>query len=197
MAPPTPTGPGFPPFVIDAEAFEWVGKAGLGDMTMSDDDSTLWVVNLFDRRLYAMNASTAGNVRSFAIPQTPPGCPAGNGRPFAVEFYDGQVYVGVTCTAESSQNVSDLRAYVYRFNPASPGFNLVLNIPLNYPRGCVNGGANAGCATAAPAEWFPWVSTFPTTYFNDPGNSYPQPWLSDLEFDNNGDLILGIRDRFR
>ena len=188
--------PAIEPWTIDAEAFDWVGKAGLGDATMSDDDSTLWVVNLFDRRLYSIAASNPGSVSSFAIPQTPPGCPAGNGRPFAVEFYDGQVYVGVTCSAESSQNVSDLRAYVYRFNPASPGFNLVLNVPLNYDRGCLNLASDPACSTIYPAEWRPWVSAFPSASFINNTVSYPQPWLSDIEFDNNGDLILAIRDRF-
>lgn len=189
--------PGVNPWVVDREAYDWVGKAGLGDMTMSDDDSTLYVVNLFDRRLYSIPVDNPGGISSVALPTSLPGCPStGDARPFAVEFHDGQVFVGITCTAESNQNAASLNGYVYAAAPGSGSFSLVLSFPLDYPRTCIDQAFSAACETAHPADWLPWSPTMQTTYFNGTVITYPQPWLSDIEFDNNGDMIIGIRDRF-
>ncbi len=199
---PYPDRAGINPWLIDLEAYELVGKRSLGDMTMSDDGNTLYVVNLFDRRLYAIPVDDPGDASSVAIPTNPPGCPATNdARPFAVEFRDGLVYVGVTCTAESSQDVDDLRAYVYSLNPAGGGFNLVLNFPLNYERRCADRADQANCETQLPSDWQPWIAdtdppTWPLAFFAGYPIVYAQPMLTDIEFDNNGDMILAFRDRW-
>lgn len=190
--------PGFDPWLIDAEALPLVGKRALGEMTMSEDDETLWVVNLFDRRLYSIDVDNPGNVSSVAIPTN--GCNAGgDARPFAVTMYDGLVYVGVVCTAESSQNRGDLRGLVYSHNPSGGGFNLELNIPLNYNRRCADESADPNCETTFPAEWRPWTEDMRQDFAVVDGSTtyvtYPQPWLTDIDFDNNGDMILALRDR--
>jgi uncharacterized repeat protein (TIGR01451 family) len=188
------------PWLIDSEAFTLVGKRGLGEMTMSDDDTTLWVVNLFDRRLYSIPVNNPGGATSFAIPTSLPNCPAtGDARPFAVTYEDGLVYVGVTCTAESTQNRAQMRAYVYSFNPSGGGFSLVLDFPLAYERRCADDAANPACVTDFPADWRPWTDDFRTDFAVVDGGltyiTYPQPWLTDIAFDNNGDMILALRDR--
>lgn len=189
-------------WLVDAEAYDLVGKRSLGDLTMSDDDNTLYAVNLANRQLYGIPVDNPGSPTTYNIPTSPPGCPAaGDARPFAVEFYDGLVYVGVTCTAESTpNNPGNLRAYVYSLNPAGGGFNLELNIGLDYPRGCADESDDPNCETDFPADWNPWTSDFITTYSVVSGDisfiTYPQPWLTSIQFDNNGDMILGLRDRF-
>lgn len=47
-------------------------------------------------------------------------------------------------------------------------------------------------------RWFPWNGvTSPERFVrNDDAQSYPQPMLSDIEFDVDGSMILGIRDWF-
>jgi uncharacterized repeat protein (TIGR01451 family) len=190
------------PWLIDAEVFDLVGKRSLGDITMSEDDSTLFVVNLFNRQLYSIPVDNPGAASSVNLPTNLPGCPAaGDARPFSVAMHDGLVYVGIVCTAESTQDRDDLRAYVYSHNPAGGGFNLVLNIPLNYERRCSLVTGDPNCRSILPANWRPWTSDFRTDFIaRTPTNSfdisYPQPWLTDIEFDNNGDMILGFRDRF-
>lgn len=86
-----------------------VGKTSLGGMAISEDDSTLYVMNLQNRTLYSLNASTGAQIASQAAPTNPPlptgTCPAGDVRPFAVTMYRGQLYVGMVCSAESSANV--------------------------------------------------------------------------------------------
>lgn len=193
----------------DAASWDAVGKIGLGDMDISDNGRNLYVVNLANRRLYDIRIGippAAGAQDDDPIP-TPPGCAASDARPFGLAVNDGLVYVGVVCTAESLAAGLDpdeitpairanLRAFVYSFNPANDNFNLVLTIPLDFDRRCVSNAGTAGCETVSPADWMPWRNTWGG--FFEPaaaGVVYPQPWLTDIEFDN-GDMILGFRDRF-
>ena len=189
----------------DANSWDWVGKMGLGDIDISDDHSTLWTINLATRELYAIPVSSPppafSAISAYVLPQ-PTGtgvCPSANDiRPFATKFHDGRLYVGMVCTAESTNARADMRAFVYSMDPASPGtFTQVLNFALNYNRRYVI--YNSG-GTSADADWNPWRTSW--TFLNPPGPiytrneiAYPQPWLTDIEF-QNGDMILGIRDRF-
>ncbi len=188
---------------FDIDQFSWdaVGKISLGDIDISEDEQTLWAVNLNDRQLYRIPIGTppvtptAGSIGRYAIP-FPTDCPDAvtNTRPFATGIHDGLVYVGSVCSAETTQIVSDTRAYVYSFDPSSLAFTQVLSFSLNYPRGCaIRFGPN--CDSAA---WRPWVTTFtvsPTFFTTNDEYIYPQPWLTDIVFDND-DMILGLRDRF-
>ena len=88
----------------DANSWDAVGKVGFGDLDISDDESELYVVNLFDRRLYIIpiqtNPITLSDISSISIPT--PCVSAADTRPFATKSYEGRVYVGVTCTGQSS-----------------------------------------------------------------------------------------------
>lgn len=190
----------------DAATWDAVGKSGIGDIAIAEDMSTLWAVNLFDRSLYGiqLNGSppTPGAINAYAVPRNQSDCPDPDVdiRPFGLKVNDGLVYVGVVCSAESTPSTpSNLRGYVYSFNPASTSWSQVLNFPLDYPRGCTNlASSTVTCNTFFPAAWRPWVTTFTTVGVAGGGGmtvSYPQPWVTDIEFDN-GNLIIGIRDRF-
>jgi len=193
----------------DSNAWDAVGKSAIGDMDMSTDDTTIWMINLANQTLYSVfigtppTTPTSGDVSSFPVvlPVGATACPASDVRPWAVEVYRGDVYIGVVCSAESTQNVNNLRAYVIRMNEAAPGaFTLVTEFSLNYPRGIASS-SDGGY----PAEWRPWSPAM-TSLCNAPCASqfdlafdkqiiYPQPVLSDIEFDTNGDMILGFMDR--
>lgn len=246
-----------------AELFRAVGKVGLGGIKLAEDERTLYVVSLGDRRLYQLdsaglfsnaNPTTDQRQTSFKHPAVDiprSGCanPA-DARPFALKVYDGYVYVGVTCTAESTINLIDpsiissgaagaattrgdrtqLKALVYRFNPATQSFddpaglppNPVVDLPLTYPRGCISGAGTEGhgrptdsgsCADNANgttrADWLPWQPNWQAVFGHNIGGNtypplsssanyyyieYPQPLLVDLEFDNRGAMVLGLRD---
>lgn len=146
-------------------------------------------------------------------------------RPFALGVNNGLVYVGGVCTGESAQIANSwtltdsvnhgnvLSMYVYSFNPATGTFSgPVLQAPLSYPRKCaLDADMNGACEF--DATWRPWRSTLPEFKFStDPTTStvglrnitpvflgevsYPEPWLADIEFDTDGAMILGLRDRF-
>lgn len=179
------------PYACDNGDLGWdaVGKEALGGLAIADDESMLYVMNLFYRTLYAVPLTTpptAANVRGTALQTPPPGCPsASDVRPFAVQFYQGTIYVGMVCSAESTRNPNDLRAYVYAVDPVDFTFGTapVFQLALNSPRG------------GAPA-WGPWSPMFASAGAGaGPDIAAPQPLLTDLAFDN-GILILGLRDRF-
>ena len=100
-----------------------------------------------------------------------------------------------------------MRAYVFRFDPVSNTFedadgstpgviDPVLSAPLNYPRLFVNDGTSFN----ASGPWLPWIDTVPSvvpTGYGTAGGfyAYPQPMLTDIEFDGFGFMTLAFADR--
>ncbi len=193
----------------DSPAFDAVGKTGLGDLEISDDELFLFVVNMEDKEvvqvaLGSATSPTAGAQTAFAIPNP---CTSGASRPFGTGFDDNKLYVGITCDVLGAGN--DAFVYTWSYTPGtglSGSGTQVLAFDLQYNRGCakVDGGVCVG------AEWNSWISTWPGYTTSDangnPDNNisvtkngyfpaYPQPMISDIEFDN-GNMILGLRDRW-
>ncbi len=171
----------------DLATRDLIGKTGLGDLDISVDNSTLFVVNQADRAVYAVPTTgtpAAATVRRFAVPTsglatTLGACPPTDVRPFGIGVESGgTVFVGAVCSAESSQQAGDLTAYVWQLDTVSGAYALVLNQPLAYNRGAVT--------------WKPWAgaATFDSVLAN-----YEQPMLTDIAFDG-ADMLLGIRDRY-
>jgi len=201
---PHPSGTNFD---IDPISWDPVGKISLGDIDISEDQQTLWAMNLNDRQLYRIPigvppvAPPAASISRFPVPN--PCAAPGDARPFGIGVNNGLVYVGIVCTAESTQIRANMSAHVYSFNPVAGTFSLtpVLSFPLNYPRTCAVNTCTAGSVGGnGDADWLPWVNTFTliTTDFSGTSDRlfiYPQPWLTDIVFDR-GDMIIGLRDRF-
>ena len=182
-----------------------VGKTSLGGMATTPDGQFIFVMNLFDRQLYRIPTSGVidnATVQRVSIPLTNPDAgviaslsfTANDLRPFAVEYYRGKIYVGVVYSAETSQNRNELLAAVYTVDPATMAFSPtpVLTVPLNYTRsqssiGNLEPGVNS--------DWQPWSSTYFSRAVNPALGEAPQPMLSGLSFDADGNLVLGIRDR--
>ena len=119
------------------------------------------------------------------------GVQMGDFSPWALKVYKGEVYIGVTCTAETSGLISDLNAYVMKLSGS--GFITEFDFPLDYDRGCIFGNSSK----CDEAEWQPWIVDWPGVSL-DPSFDIvraPQPLLSDIEFDIDGSLILSIMDR--
>jgi SdrD B-like domain len=171
-----------------------ISKRGIGDIDFSDDGNTLYAVGLASRKLYTMTVGqalitpTIANTTSVALPGTTTanqitgaaGCAVDDVRPFALKYYKGFVYVGLTCSAESTASNATLRAYVYRYDGST--FTQVLNETLN--------GAKFDDVNAGLIDW---------NYWSDAGdlstNQRAEPLFADIEFDGTR-MILGIRDRF-
>lgn len=177
-----------------------VSKVSLGGLAISPDGMHLYVMNLFDRHLYIIPTQnpSAVNITKVPIP-----IPVGTSnpddiRPFAVEQYLGVVYVGMVNSAQSTQNANDLKAYVYTFDPKSKTFNSkpFFETPLNYPRGKATPGSPNQIA-----DWLPWTNGFKAIPpnvgdFNWQYPIYPQPLLVGIDFTDDGELVIGLRDRY-
>ena len=196
--------------VIDGNSYNAATRVAFGDMDISDDDLNLWVINLNDRSLYRIPLGTdpknpvaptlASQIEVIPLASTTsplPGLPTVSNnseiRPFALKFYKGKVYVGLVTNGEAG---GGLRGLVYSYNPATSTFTKELDFTLDYNRGCGFGNGNT---CYGPAKWNKWVNTNvrPTPAVTGEGeDGYPQPILADIDFDANGNMILGMRDRF-
>lgn len=193
---------------LDLTVWDAVGRTGFGDMDIAEDDSVLYVVNMFDRRLYEVEVAAPANRTAFDFPDPGTGvdgCPihpataAGelnrNLVPGGVKVRDGVIYVTLTCTAEDvggQPNAAGfLRGFVYTFDRGSATFTQVANFPFDYAR-------DPRTPPKRIPDWQAWITSPPTT--PAPGvaslNVYPQPWLMDVEIDSQGFMIVGVADRF-
>ncbi len=197
----------------DIDAFAKVGKMSFGDNDLTEDGKTLWVVNLFQRSLIKVDVSnnnvvttipSAGAVDQYilsAITGYPAAVATGTLRPWGLKFYKGRGYLGVVNDGSTGTNAA-LRAYVLSFDPnnITAGFTTEVNVSLNYAKQDI------------VSNWAPWITNFATvnnlSFANAPvdfkisktdatigGYLYAQPILSDIEFQPNGDMLLGFRDR--
>ncbi|WP_298661249.1 SdrD B-like domain-containing protein [uncultured Thiothrix sp.] len=168
----------------DPLAFTEVGKRGLGDIDISEDQKTLYAVNLYQRHLLSINIATKTLNTSLPIPN--PGCSGDDYRPWAIGIHQGQVYIGTVCSAESSRSVTDLHAYIQRLDGAS--FINVYDFAMNYNRG------NLG--NSFDGDWKPWARTWEETGIQPNMTSGgATPILSDIQFDVDGSMVLGFLDR--
>jgi len=186
-------------YLRDSDFFDSPGKESLGDLEISEDKKTLFVVNLNNKHLYSINVDPSNPTYAISdlgmIPD--PGCSnADDWRPFALLVHNGILYVGGVCSAQTSNIRTDLSATVYRvdLNNATPIYTEIFrNNNLDFNRDLIKGGYTNGI-------WNPWRSTFVVgqLHFNNSDNTvaYPSPMLTDLEIDEDGSFILGFRDRF-
>ncbi|MDZ7877323.1 MAG: SdrD B-like domain-containing protein [Saprospiraceae bacterium] len=191
---PLPSDPTLPS--NDVTAYAKVGKMSLGGATISDDDKTLYTINLQTNELVKIDMTalkndgvtlpTAANVTTVALP-APCGA-SGAFRPWAVKYWHGKLYIGGVCSAETSKMAADLSASVYCYDGTN--FSLIKSFPLDYIRGIVKGNSPTF------NKWLPWEDDYTLMLQNGQIDFlYPQPILSDIEFDTDGSMILGFTDR--
>lgn len=188
----------------DMDAFAKVGKIGFGDIDVDDNNQLLFLVNLNQRKLITLNitggtsvlnnatAATLGPLtNAYDILSLPgvPSCTSGQLRPFALKIYNGRGYLGVVCDASSTpRDSSNLAGFILSFNPTNiaAGFTTELTISFNYRTSTNNGSTN---------KWHSWADTWSNViYASFP--RYPEPMISDIEFDENGGMNIAIMDRF-
>ena len=203
----------------DPVAWDKVGSIGLGDLEENDTESLVYVVNLADKKLYQLPIDpTPANWPITTLAASPVAIPntcavSSDAVPGALGFSDGKLYVGVTCTAKSTQNASQLKAEVWRFDPATQTFGAspVFSTALGYPRGCIFAEVNTGInlfGVNAPknvgtplrncqplldgssntidnANWLPWPQTWQAHFQNNSGRNSPGKPGWDVTGDGN------------
>lgn len=180
---------------IDLDAFAKVGTVGFGDADMGDDGKTLWLVNLNQQALVSVDVSGAtgslpGIVNQYLLSNLPgvPTCPNGVLRPFGLAFSKGRGYIGCECTAENGGTAADLRTYILSFNPQNitAGLTTEVSFGMTYNRELEGGWGQQ--------NWQPWLTAW-NSALQAQNYHYPQPILSDMEFDQNGNMTVGFMDR--
>ncbi len=215
-----PTGRNLPAVVttpnLDPLAFAAAGTQGIGDIDLSDDGNTLWVVNLYTATANLgslIKIDVANGTAPTSVTQYPlgamsgvPTCIDGVLRPWALKIHNGVGYLGAVCSGEykvesgiATATNTDLHAYVLSFDLNNPTtLTSVLDFPLDYAKG--RAGANATTTpTGADTLWHSWRPIYAKTDYATIGNTYQLiravPILSDIEFDETGAMILGFIDR--
>lgn len=191
----------------DYAAGDQVGKVSLGGIDTSDDGRYLYVVNLYDRKLYEIDmldpfnpqaptlANVAQRVRSWVIPDPAVATNEGEHRPFGVKYYRGNIYLGVVLSGQDingtvvspingSGTGSALSGHIFQFDPANTGagFTSILDYSLEYGR---------------ERPWIPWgyKSGSPDRTFSGQDREIAEPIIADLEFDDQGGMLIGMLDR--
>lgn len=161
--------------VFDCDYGAQAGKFGLGSIVLSPDEEWLYTINLSDNTLVKFSSTNprASTTTITAIPD--PGCGNGDNRAFALVFRGDDLYVGTTCTAETSYLngalPADLEqesaANVFKYSPETGNWNL--EFTTNYIKGY-------------------WRDDFADSYKTI-------HWLTDLDFTDDGNMLISLSDR--
>jgi hypothetical protein len=192
-----------PNYLRDSEAFAAVYKVGLGDIDMSADDKTLYAVNLANNGIYSVAVNpdgTAGAVSGPMTVPTPPDC-AGEFHVFGLGVFGTRGMVGGVCATGT------LRGYVFEFTAQGAAASILstpaFTFPMNYSKGEVLSGGLVTVPDTGSNPWLPWDITDEnearvTKFFNgtQETRSAPQGQITDLQLNDRGDLVIGLRDRF-
>jgi hypothetical protein len=178
----------------DLDAYAKVGVMSYGDADFFEAGQKLFVTNLKQKTLLEIDASSdlsglsgaalGAKIKSYDITTLPnvPTCTGGVLRIWGLKIYKGVGYLGAVCDASISQDKNDLKGYILSFDPnnVAAGFTTVLNINLNY--------------RDYSSEWHPWTSNWSQTGVGIPngGFVYTEPAISDMEFDERGNLIISV-----
>lgn len=174
----------------DPEAFDLVGKRGIGDIELSEDGNTLYVMNLHLGTIVEIDITDINSPTLIAETTIPdPGCSNGDVRPWAIKVHKGDVYVGLVCDG-SAGGPSDLHAFVQKKVGAS--FITEFDFPLDYDRTADYFDGIAITFGGAQSNWNVWSDNL---NWGAREHRRGQPILSDIEFDIDGSLILLFASR--
>ncbi|MBK8539813.1 MAG: VWA domain-containing protein [Ardenticatenia bacterium] len=177
-------------YIPDRLARSWPGLTSLGDIDLSEDGTEIFVTNLFTRRILRYRVADGQLLSAFDFGAAKLAWGSAEGRPFALKPWRGKLYHGVVRDASKSKNARDLEALVYETGPDGTKPRVVLSFKLDYYRGLIPPNIRA--------NWLPWqpnTDTVAPRGTHDHAYIYPMPMLSDIEFADNGDMVLGLRDR--
>ncbi len=182
----------------DTLAMNTAFKTSLGDIDLDDDEDELYVANLYDRRIYRLEVPS-GRVRgSFAHGAAGEDW-ALEARPFGLKFHEGRLYHGVVQSAQLSRDPFAMWAYVYSSAPDGSDMRLVASVQLIYDRGearLLPVVTWHEPVVHAPLDWLPWKDGYNSLVHGKGVMSvWPQPIVSDIEFDADGHMAVGMRDR--
>ncbi|KAN0041610.1 hypothetical protein ACTFIV_004154 [Dictyostelium citrinum] len=153
------------------EGVEKVGKIAFGDLDIHN--GSLYTIALATKELLRVSLSDPLDFQLYNI-YNPCIDEPDDWRPFALGLRHGNIIIGGVCSKESNPITKPV-GYVMEM-----GGNIILTIPMDFPRGC----KSFGGSFCIPGDYSAWSNV----YFDS------QPWISDLTMDGE-DMIISIRDR--
>jgi Mg-chelatase subunit ChlD len=183
---------------IDGSAQREATKTGLGDIDLNGDETELFAVNLYDRRIYRYAVPSGDLLGSF-----PNGAAAEDwsdkARPFGLSVHDGRVYHGVVNSAEGG-SAQDLRAVIYSSAPDGTDMRADVSFALDYARGRTDVPrqtcpSNPCFPASLDIRWRPWLDRALNREEEAELVVYPMPIVGDIVFDGSGNMTIGLRDR--
>lgn len=183
----------------DSIAVAYVGRTGLGDIELDPDERFLYAVNLRDKHIYRFDTWSSDPQHTLArLPAFPnllegSACGAStDAQPFALHVTRAWLYLGVTCTAASTQNPAGLAVRVWRYDRSGNAWDTTPALTFDL----AGYAAQRNSGTGRSMGWRPWTSAVPCGSSVGGHALCPQPLLTDIEIDEGGAMILGLRDRF-
>lgn len=212
----------------DSAAWPLIATVGLGDVDLVTDEALdpagfdgdgwidreyLFVMNLYERAVHVIDPVAGSLVLTYDIPTPSPVCTNGTHRPWAVDYRDGEMYVGLVCDGSGNTDAvkdsldvnSNLEAIIYKYDlvvdlgaetiPTTPSATpeTILRFALDYQKGSVWSGA--GCPSKS--NWHSWRDTVSP---GPAGSSswarcWPTPILADIDFSDDGNMLIAMMDR--
>ncbi len=199
----------------DTAILEDVGKTGLGDMEISPDGTTLYIMNLATRQIerYDVTQSTPQRLEPLSINYrliTSNRQTLNNLRPFALEFAptpdaatgNPRLFIGITDTASPD---GEPNAYVLEWIVHTDNWQRVIAQPLitsmfneRFHNSTYLWAIQIRKAKDNITGWNAWNEQLQKLQIYHPSRAifHAQPFLTDIEFSPNGqELRLGLRDR--
>ena len=178
----------------DQDIKELVGFKGLGDLDISEDDKYLYTINLNKKQLVKIDTSNGDIVSSVDMPNpySTDDCNDSSARPWGLKVRGDEIYIGYVCEDQilygddpTDMDASGLGAAIQKYDVSSDSFNTVaITNTLRFLR---------------PRGYNPKKETnyqYQNTDWSHGSYEWlPQPMLTDIEFTNKGDLVLGYTDR--
>ena len=187
----------------DSAAYGQVGRLGLGDIDISEDGKYLFVVNLYDRKLYKIDLTDPKNptppnnsnkntkITSYQIPDS---CSysqeAGEYRPFGLKITRNQAYVGIVCSGQDGNGTTvatsntDMKGSVYRLDLSTGVWANTPEVEWTFDYRDSETDTDGGHYS----QWHPWTDKFIAN------SGYAIPMIGDIDFDIHGNMVVGIID---
>ncbi|MFK4788161.1 SdrD B-like domain-containing protein, partial [Microbacterium sp. ZW T5_56] len=186
---------------------EAVGREALGDVDITPDNKFLTTVNLNTEELVVYPVQADVNpapIQTLKI-AAPQSCDS-DWAPMGLGQKDSSLFVGAICG-------SDMKTYLIEYERAadgtlstSPVSTRQGEVALTVPRAGQNGPFGGSMAAECnPVAWRVWTDDVPQACVNGGLNGpavgwwpqfvVPQPMFGDIEFLENGQMVLSFRDR--
>ncbi len=192
-----------------------VGRVGWGDVDASPDGATLWAMNLNNKSLYKINATSGAILGTYPIPGVTGG-PAFDApvttnenldfRPFGLKVTSDKVYVGVVSSGESlypagglpdpcngATGYPALRGYVFEFSISGSTYSTTPVLDFPFQGASWNNGTCNNYGTGD--KWSYWMpQSITTSNYGNWKHELRNPAIADIEIDTQGNLLIGLRN---